>query len=289
MLIGAHMSIAGGVPNAILEGMKYRCTAVQLFVKSSNQWKARPLAAAEISRFHELQDRTGMLAVGHDSYLINLASPDRGLLRRSRDAFLLELERCESLRIPYLVTHPGSHRGAGEARGLDTIVESIDRLHEKSRGLKVMICLETTAGQGSGLGHRFEQLGFVLKHVGESARVGVCLDTCHIFAAGYDIRTPEAYRGTMKRFDRLVGLDRLKVVHLNDARKDLGSRVDRHEHIGKGRIGRAPFGFFLNDPRLKQIPFLLETPKGDKRGNLDMDAVNLAVLRGLIREKTGRR
>jgi deoxyribonuclease-4 len=225
-----------------------------------------------------------MMTVGHDSYLINLGSPDKSLLRKSREAFLLELERCESLRIPFLVTHPGSHRGAGEARGLDTIVASIDWLHGKSRGLKVMICLETTAGQGSGLGHRFEQLGYVLKNIEESARVGVCLDTCHIFAAGYDIRTPETYEKTMKRFERLVGLDRLKVIHLNDAKKDLGSRVDRHEHIGKGFMGVEPFRFLLNDPRLKQLPFLLETPKGKKRENLNMDAVNLAVLRKLIRK-----
>lgn len=281
MLIGAHMSIAGGVFNAIIAGREYDCTAIQMFTKSSNQWKAKKLTEKEIEKFRQLKDETGMMVVAHDSYLINLGSPDEAMLKKSREAFLLEMERCDILGIPYLVMHPGSHLEAGEQKGLDTIVESLNWLHKQAADSKVMICLETTAGQGTNLGYRFEQIAYIIDNTRESHRLGVCIDTCHILAAGYEFRSKKDYDKTMKHFDTVIGLDRLKVLHVNDSRKDLGSRVDRHEHIGKGCIGEQPFGFFLNDRRLKKLPFLLETPKGDGG---EMDRINLAILRKLIKK-----
>jgi deoxyribonuclease-4 len=281
MLIGAHMSIAGGVFNAIMAGREYDCTAIQMFTKSSNQWKAKKLTEKEIEKFRQLNDETGMMVVAHDSYLINLGSPDEAMLKKSREAFLLEMERCDILGIPYLVMHPGSHLEAGEQKGLDTIVESLNWLHKQAPDSKVMICLETTAGQGTNLGYRFEQIAYMIDNARESHRLGVCVDTCHILAAGYEFRNKKEYDKTMKHFDTVIGLDRLKVLHVNDSRKDLGSRVDRHEHIGKGFIGEQPFGFFLNDRRLKKLPFLLETPKGDGG---EMDRINLAILRKLIKK-----
>jgi deoxyribonuclease-4 len=281
MLIGAHMSIAGGVFNAIIAGREYDCTAIQMFTKSSNQWKAKKLTEKEIEKFRQLKDETGMMVVAHDSYLINLGSPDEAMLKKSREAFLLEMERCDILGIPYLVMHPGSHLEAGEQKGLDTIVESLNWLHKQAPDSKVKICLETTAGQGTNLGYRFEQIAYMIDNTGESHRLGVCVDTCHILAAGYEFRNKKDYDKTMKHFDTVIGLDRLKVLHVNDSRKDLGSRVDRHEHIGKGFIGEQPFGFFLNDRRLKKLPFLLETPKGDGG---EMDRINLAILRKLIKK-----
>lgn len=280
MLLGAHMSIAGGVYNAITGGQKLDCTAIQMFTKSSNQWLAKPFAEEEIAKFRELQQQTGILIVAHDAYLINLGSPDEALLKKSREAFLVEMERCEILNIPYLVAHPGSHVGSGEEVGLNTIIESLNWLHEKAPNHKVRICLETTAGQGTNLGYHFDQLAYMIGNARESERLGVCLDTCHIFAAGYEIRDPTSYHRTMEEFSRIIGLDRLKVVHLNDSKKDCGSKVDRHEHIGRGTIGKEPFGYFLNDGRLRKLPFLLETPKDDDH---PMDEVNLQIVRDLIR------
>ncbi|PJA29997.1 MAG: deoxyribonuclease IV [candidate division Zixibacteria bacterium CG_4_9_14_3_um_filter_46_8] len=281
VLLGAHMSISGGVANALLAGKYLDCTAIQMFTKSSNQWKAKPLSEDDITGFRLLQRQSGIMTVAHDSYLINLGSPDKALLDKSRKAFLEEMERCEKLEIPYLVTHPGSHVGVGEEIGLHTIVESLNWLYTKTPDSKVIICLETTAGQGSNLGYKFEQIAFLIDESEESDRLGVCLDTCHIFAAGYEIRNKKAYNKTMTEFDRVIGLNRLKVVHINDSKKDLGSKVDRHEHIGKGFIGIEPFGYFLNDRRLKKLPFLLETPKGDDG---EMDDINLGILRGLIKK-----
>ena len=281
MLLGAHMSIASGVYNAITAGQELDCTAIQMFNKSTNQWLAKPLKDDEIGKFHKLRQQTGIMTVAHDSYLINLGSPDDALLQKSRDAFLVEMERCKILHIPYLVVHPGSHVGSGEQKCLDSIVESLDWLHSKISEHKVMICLETTAGQGTNLGYTFEQIAYMVKNVGENERLGVCLDTCHIFAAGYDIRDIKSYDRTMKEFDQLIGLDRLKVIHFNDSKKDCGSKVDRHEHIGQGYIGEEPFGYFLNDHRLKKLPFILETPKG-KKG--EMDIANLKILRKLIKQ-----
>lgn len=281
MLLGAHMSIAGGTFNAFSHGEKAGCTTIQIFTKSSNQWKARELTDEEIEKFHQEQKRTGINPViAHDSYLINLGSPDEALLKKSRESFLMEMERCEKLKIPNLVTHPGSHIDKGENWGIKRIAESISWLHERTGGSEVRITLETTAGQGSNLGYKFEQIAFMIEQSLEPERLAVCIDTCHIFAAGYDITTEKAYEKTISEFDRIIGLDKLAVIHFNDSKKGLGSKVDRHEHIGKGEIGKEPFGFFMRDKRFEKIPKLLETPKGAD-GN--MDKVNLAILRKLAK------
>ena len=277
--LGAHVSIAGGVDKAVLTAREVGCQALQIFVKSSNQWRAAPFREGEVERFRANLAATGIgPVVAHDSYLINLCSPEAALWEKSLEAFLVELDRCETLGVPYLVTHPGAHTGAGEEAGLRQLVRAIDQVHSLRRQHQVKILLETTAGQGTGLGNRFEQLGEVLSRVKEPGRLGICLDTCHVFAAGYDLRTPAAYRETMNRFDAVVGMGRLLAIHLNDSKRELGSRVDRHEQIGKGAIGVEAFRLLLNDARLKQVPMLLETPKGP---DYKEDKINLALLRSL--------
>jgi deoxyribonuclease-4 len=280
--LGAHMSIAGGVDKAILLGHEVGCDTIQIFTKSSNQWRAKPLTDGEIERFAANREKYGISpVVAHDSYLINLASPDKeGLLTKSREAFLVEMERAETLGIPYLVMHPGSHLGAGVEEGLKTVAESFDWLFSRTANLKLIVLLETTAGQGTNLGFTFEQLRTIIDTVEDGGRFGVCLDTAHIFAAGYDITTREDYENTLQEFDRIIGLRRLKAVHLNDSKKDLASRVDRHEHIGKGALGLEPFRMLLNDARFDELPMILETPK---RPGYAEDKENLAVLRSLIR------
>jgi deoxyribonuclease-4 len=271
------MSIAGGAYNALISGAELGCTTIQIFTKSNNQWRAKPLSDEEVERFHEEQKRTGIKPViAHDSYLINLCSPDVGLLTKSREAYLHELERCEMLKIPYLVTHPGGHMGQGEEWGIKRIAESIDWLHAQAPDLKVKIALECTAGQGTGLGYKFEHLAGIMDQSKDPERVRVCIDTCHLFAAGYDISNEKGYEQTINEFDRIIGLKHLVAIHLNDSKKPLGSRVDRHDHIGQGQIGEKAFGFFMNDKRFEKIPKLLETPKEN-----DMDRVNLAKLRKL--------
>ncbi|KPJ50061.1 MAG: endonuclease IV [candidate division Zixibacteria bacterium DG_27] len=283
ILLGAHMSIAGGVYNCFDHGEHFKCTTIQIFTKSSNQWRAKPLTEEEIATYKRRQRETGISpVVAHNSYLINLGSNDKALLEKSKEAFLVEIERCELLEIPYLVMHPGAHTGAGEAAGIKTIADSLSWLHHKSPKAKVMICLETTAGQGTNLGYRFEQIARIIESTDSPDRLGVCFDTCHTFAAGYDIRTEKAYRKTMREFDSVIGLMRLKVIHFNDCKKELGSRVDRHAHIGEGFIGVEPFGFFMNDRRFAKTPKILETPKGDDGS---ADDRNLTILRNLVREK----
>jgi len=282
MLLGAHMSVAGGAFKAFGHGEKYGCTAIQIFTKSSNQWKAKELSDDDIDKYFSEQERTGIkMVVAHDSYLINLGSPDEAMLQKSRDAFLIEMQRCETLKIPYLVTHPGSHLGQGEEWGVKRIAESLSWLHEQTEGFKVKIALETTAGQGTNLGYKFEQISSMIKQASQPERLAVCLDTCHIFAAGYDIRTKTEYDKTISEFDRIIGLERLAVIHMNDSKKDLGSRVDRHNHIGEGFIGENAFGFIMKDKKLSEIPKLLETPKGDDG---EMDKVNLGKLRKLSKK-----
>jgi len=280
LLLGAHMSIAGGIDLAPLRGREVGCRTMQLFTKSSNQWRARPLPSEEIDRYRANLRATGIApTVAHDSYLINLASTDPGLHRKSMAAFLEELERAEALGIPYLVTHPGAHVGAGEEAGLRQVANSIRELLKRTKGYQVQVVIETAAGQGTSLGHRFEQIATLLDQIGLPERTGVCLDTCHIFAAGYDIRTPNGYNDVIGAFDAVVGISRLKVIHLNDSKKELGCRVDRHEHIGKGAIGLEAFRCLLTDPRLKGIPMILETPKDDDF--LLSDRRNLDTLRRL--------
>jgi deoxyribonuclease-4 len=282
-LLGAHMSIAGGVDLAPLRGRQVDCRTIQLFTKSSNQWRARPLPPEEIDRFRaNLQVAAIAPAVAHGAYLINLASTDPALHQRSMAACLEEIERAEALSIPYLVMHPGAHMGAGEEAGLRRVSTSLQELLKQTKGYRVQVVLETTAGQGSSLGHRFEQIAQLLDQIGIPERTGVCLDTCHIFAAGYDIRTPEGYDAILRRFDQVVGIASLRVMHINDCKKELGCRVDRHEHIGKGTIGLEAFRCLIADSRLCGIPMIIETPKDDDF--VTADRRNLETLRGLLRK-----
>jgi deoxyribonuclease IV len=283
MLIGAHMSIAGGLFNAFAEGERKGCDTIQIFVKSSNQWQAKPISDEDLEKYRSEQKRTGIgPVVAHDSYLINLGSPNPELLEKSRQAFLVELQRCEKLAIPYLVTHPGSYLDSPEQSGIDRIAQSLTWLFEQTPDYKVKVALETTAGQGTNLGYTFEQLAEMIEKSGLPQRCVVCLDTCHAYAAGYDIANRDGYEQTWKAFERIIGLDKLAAIHLNDSKKGLGSRVDRHEQIGKGALGLDVFGFIMQDKRFKDIPKLLETPKGD---NDEMDEINLKLLRSLVSVK----
>lgn len=284
MLIGAHMSIAGGVSNAPLRGAELGCTAIQIFTKNASQWKAARLTPQEAERFKSnLKNSEILSVVAHDSYLINLASPNPTLLKRSREAFITEMDRCRMLNISYLITHPGSHRGSGEKDGVKRIAESINHIYSKTGNKSPIIALETTAGQGNNLGYRFEQIASVMELLDGANSIAICLDLCHIFAAGYDIRTEVGYQKVMKEFDSVIGMNRLKIIHLNDSRKECGSRIDRHEHIGKGCIGLEGFKFIMNDERFVHLPKLLETPKGPD-GKL-YDKINIARLKSLIQNR----
>lgn len=279
-LLGAHMSIAGGVGNALLLGKKVACDAIQIFTKSSRQWAAKPYTKEEIEQFRANQKKTGIKTViAHDSYLLNLGSPDATLRKRSVAAFIDELERCEVLGVTNLVAHPGAHVGAGELAGIKTIGKSLDEVHKACPGYRTKVTLEITAGQGSNLGYRFEQIANIIDATHETDRLRVCFDTEHAFAAGYDIRTKEGYEKTFGEFDEAIGIDRLAAFHLNDSKKEFNSRVDRHEHIGKGFIGVEAFRQLLNDKRFWGLPMCLETPKGP---DLKEDRENLALLHSLI-------
>ena len=281
MLFGAHESIAGGVFNAVILGQKATCDTIQMFNKSSNQWRAKKLESKEIDEFFRQIELTRVtVSVSHTSYLINIASPDQALNKKSFDALKEELERCGVLKIPNLVLHPGSHVGSGEETGMNLISENINRLFEALPDGKVCLLLETTAGQGTNLGYTFEQLAYMIDRVEDKKRVGVCLDTCHIFAAGYPIIAPKDYKKTIKHFDDVIGLDRLRIIHVNDSLKEFGSKKDRHEHIGKGHIGLDGISNFVNDKRLAKVPMVLETPKED---DLVEDIENLRVLRSLVK------
>ena len=279
-LLGAHMSIAGGVGNALLDGEKVDCDAIQIFTKSSRQWASKPYSKEEIEQFVINRKETGITkVVAHDSYLLNLGSPDTALRVRSVTAFVDELQRCEILGVTNLIAHPGAHVGAGEVEGIKTIAKSLDEVHTACPGYNVKITLEITAGQGSNLGYRFEQIANIMDATKENDRLRVCFDTEHAFAAGYDIRTPEGYERTFSEFDEAIGLERLAAFHLNDSKKEFHSRVDRHEHIGKGFIGVVAFGLLMNDKRFWGLPMCLETPKGP---DLKEDRENLTLLRSLI-------
>lgn len=279
-LLGAHMSIAGGVDKSLLEGKKVECDAIQIFTRSSRQWAAHPYGKEEIDLFKRNRKETGIgTVVAHDSYLLNLGSPDTALRKKSIAAFIDELERCETLAIAALIAHPGAHMGAGELAGIKTIARSIDQVHSACGGFKTKIALEITAGQGSCLGYRFEQIRDMIDATKQSERLGVCFDTEHAFAAGYDFRSRDGYASTFEQFDELIGIERLAAFHLNDSKKELGSRVDRHDHIGQGWLGVEAFRLLLNDFRFWGIPMCLETPKGK---DLREDRDNLALLRSLI-------
>jgi deoxyribonuclease-4 len=284
-ILGAHQSISGGYHKAVERAAACGCECVQLFTKNNNQWNAKPISAEEAERFRKsLAEHSISHPIAHDSYLINLASPNATLWKRSVAAFVEELGRADLLGIPYVVTHPGSFTESDEASGIRQIVRALDEIHERTQNLRSRCLLETTAGQGTALGWRFEQLAAILDGVAEPGRLGVCFDTCHVFAAGYPLGTKDDYDATMKSFDRLIGLKRIAAFHLNDSRRELGSRVDRHEHIGQGRMTVEPFRFLLNDRRFAKIPMYLETPKTGEDGT-QSDAANLATLRGLIASK----
>jgi deoxyribonuclease IV len=281
-ILGAHQSISGGYDKAVKRAFECSCDCVQLFTKNNNQWRAKPITAEEAEKFQTALAEHGIShPIAHDSYLINLASPEPALWRKSLLAFVEELRRAETLGIPYVVTHPGSFTTSDEKSGIRQVVRALDEIHSQTKGLRTECLLETTAGQGTALGWRFEQLAAILDGVKEPDRLGVCFDTCHVFAAGYPLGTKKEFSATMKAFDGLIGVTRIKAFHLNDSRRELGSRVDRHEHIGRGRMGLEPFRLILNDRRFKKIPMYLETPKeSDSVDNWDL--VNLATLRGLI-------
>ncbi|MDA1142872.1 MAG: deoxyribonuclease IV [Planctomycetota bacterium] len=271
------MSVSGGIYKALERGVESTCNVIQIFVKNQMQWKARPLTKEDVVTFKKTQEATGIrTVVAHDSYLINLASPDDALWEKSIHSFAGELERCEALGVKGLVAHPGSHVGEGEAWGLIRIANALDVVHERTPGFKVKTYLETTAGQGTNLGYKFEHLRSIIDQTSDSKRLAVCVDTCHIFAAGYDIRDQKTYTATMRELIKIVGPRRIEAFHLNDSKKDLGSRVDRHDHIGEGKIGIDAFRALMNDERFLQIPMFLETPKAG-----DMDRQNLNLLRSL--------
>ena len=281
-LLGAHMSIAGGVELAPIQGGKVGCEIIQLFTKNSNQWDAKPITDDHARLFKENMKKNEIqLAFAHDSYLINLASPDPALHKKSLNAFIHELERAEKLGLMALVFHPGSHVGKGEEYAIQKIADSVNQAHQKTPHYKVLTCFENAAGQGSNVGHRFEHLAKLIELVEDKKRIGVCFDTQHAFAAGYDLRTEEGYKKVWEEFDEIIGLKWLKCFHLNDSKKGFGSRVDRHEHIGKGELGLTAFRCLMNDPRFKHHPMSLETPKGP---DLKEDVENLAMLRGLIKK-----
>ena len=280
LVLGAHMSIRGGVSMAIERARSIQCTAIQIFVKNNMQWFARPLRRDEIRAFLDHVQWGELLSVfGHANYLINLAATNPQFRTNSIRALSEELIRADQLELPFLVVHPGAHLGAGEETGLERIVESIDHVLAGLPKIKTRIALETTAGQGSCLGSKFEHLAYVINCVREPERLCVCLDTAHVFAAGYDISTDSLVRKTLREFDRVIGKNRLVAIHLNDSKTECGSRVDRHEHIGKGRIGLDAFGFIMRDRRLSKIPKVLETPKGK---DLREDVMNLRTLRKLM-------
>jgi deoxyribonuclease IV len=277
------MSIAGGVSQSPSRGNQIGCECIQIFTRSSRQWAAKPYPPEEIEAFKQAREESGIqVVVAHDSYLINLGAPDEKLRQKSIEAFIDELNRCEALGVPYLISHPGAHMGAGEAAGTKTIGESIDQAHQACGGYKVKIALEITAGQGSVLGSRFEQMARIFDAVKENDRLRLCFDTEHAFAAGYDLRTEEGYEQAFSELDRHIGLKRLVAFHINDSMKPLNSRVDRHEHIGKGHLGLVTFQRLVNDPRFAGVPMCLETEPGPDMKDM---AADLRQLENLLASK----
>jgi deoxyribonuclease-4 len=277
------MSIAGGYHKAVEEARRCGCDCVQLFTKNNNQWRAKAITDAEAAQFaaalaeHKISD-----PLAHASYLINLASPDEALWQKSVESMVVELRRAEQLGIPYVVVHPGSHTTATEEEGIANVARALDLVHKLVPRASSQILLEITAGQGTNLGWRFGQLAAILAATGRADRVGVCFDTCHAFAAGYDLRDRKTYLAMWREFDNVLGLDRLKAIHLNDSKRGLGSRIDRHEHIGRGQIGLEGFRHLLLDKRFRHTPMYLETPK-ENAGAEPWDVVNLRTLRELMR------
>ena len=284
-LLGAHVSTAGGVASAIDRASAIGCLAMQIFVKNNMQWFAKPLSAGEVRAFceHPLRDSL-RIVFGHSGYLINLAASDPALHQLSIRSLREELVRANQLGLPFLVLHPGSHMGRGVETGLEKVVATLDAICGILPDVETRIALETTAGQGSSLGRTFEELAFILRGCREPERFCVCIDTAHLFASGYDLGSDEGIARTFAQFKRLIGFERLAAIHMNDSKAALGSRVDRHEHIGKGRIGLKAFQYIMREPRFRHIPKVLETPKGR---DMAEDVVNLATLRSLLQESPG--
>jgi deoxyribonuclease-4 len=280
--LGAHMSIAGGIHLAVDRGAAAGCGVIQVFTQVSNQWRGKMPSPADTALFREKLASSGMHeAVSHDIYLINLAAPPGETRDKSLAGFGEEMRRCAALGIGKIVMHPGSHVGDGEATGIARITEAFDQLIATTPEFTGKILLETTAGQGTNLGYSFEQLGAIINSSAFPDRFSVCFDTCHTFAAGYDLTNRDSYLKVWDDFDRIIGISRLACFHINDSKKGLGCRVDRHEQVGQGAMGLEPFRFIMNDPHFVAIPKILETPKEDDAG-VDMDEVNLRLLRSLV-------
>lgn len=278
-LLGAHVSIAGGVKNAPLNGEKIGCNAIQIFTKNQRQWSAKPYEDEEIKEYFKNLKKTEIKkVVAHSSYLINLASPNEDIFKKSTDALIDDLNRCEKLKIPFEVVHPGSHLGEGIEKGIEKIIKGIDIVFKKVSGSG--IALETVAGQGTNIGFRFEHLRDIINGVKEKNRVFVCFDTAHTFEAGYDIRTEKGFRKVLDDFNKIIGIEKLVVFHLNDSKTPLSSNVDRHENIGKGLLGLEPFKLLVNSKEFKEHPMILETPGGDDMYIEDLKTLNL--LKSLI-------
>lgn len=279
---GAHLSVAGGMHHALLAAVRLRCDAVQVFVKNQRQWRATPFKPDDLAQWEALRATPGFgPPVAHATYLINLASADPRLHARSREAFTEELGRCQQLAIPYLVVHPGSATGSTPDKAIARVAGALNQIFDRHPDLQTMPLLETTAGQGTSLGRSFDELGEIIRRVEEPQRVGVCVDTCHVFAAGYDLRDPGQYGAMIEAAQRAIGLPLIRCWHLNDSRGECGSHLDRHEHIGGGRIGTAGFRNLLADPRFVGVPMILETPKGTDAAGRDWDAINLRRLRAI--------
>jgi deoxyribonuclease IV len=280
LLLGSHISVSGGIHKAFARASSIGCTTMQVFVKNANQWYGKPATDEDVLKYREAEAPANVRPViAHAAYLINLCAANPAIRQKSREGFLDELRRCEMFGIKALVVHPGAHVGAGEDEGIKCIAESLNVMHEQTKGFRTLSTLETTAGQGTTLGYRFEQLRRMIDLVGDKDRIAVCIDTCHLFAAGYPVHTKEGWDATIKEFDQIIGLNRLVAVHVNDSMKQFGSKLDRHEHIGKGMMGLDGFRAMMNDSRLANVPKILET---DKSEDLHEDVENMEVLRGLM-------
>lgn len=286
-LLGSHLSIAGGYYKAVVAAGELEMDCVQIFTKNNNQWRAKPITEAEVEAFQSAMKETGVgYPIAHNSYLINMGSANPELREKSIDSMVVELERANQLGIANVVAHPGAHGGDGEEAGIERIVDAIDTVCERTKELATCIALETTAGQGSSIGHRFEEIGAIIRKSKHPDRLTVCVDTCHIFAAGYPLASKKDYKETFAAFDREVGIDRIVAFHINDSKKDLGSRVDRHEHIGLGKLGIEPFEHLMNDRRFKKMPMYLETAKEiEPKTGKPWDEINMGVLRKLMKKK----
>jgi deoxyribonuclease-4 len=277
MLFGAHVSIAGGIFNAPLYGKEIGCDVIQIFTKNQIQWKIPFLQAEDIKHFQENRLKTGVIPVTvHSSYLVNIAGPDDNVTEKSINDLACELERTEVLNIPFVVFHPGAHKGIGEKYALKSIAENINKIFSKSNSKSTFLLLETTAGEGTTMGYKFEHFAEIFNKLKDLSRIGVCIDTCHIFAAGYDFRDEKSYYETIEKFDKIVGLKFLKVFHLNDSKFPSGSKMDRHEEIGSGEIGLNGFRILVKDERFKDMPGILEVP-----GDITGYKRNVNILRSL--------